>query len=135
MPSKIVDGLKYTKNHEWVRVEGEYAYTGISDHAQEELTDVVYVELPNIGDSFDQGEPYAVVESVKAASDCYLPVSGEIVEVNEDLEDSPELVNDDPYGDGWFAKILISDEEELSELMDAGQYDAFLKAEGQEGGH
>jgi len=127
MPTKIIEGYWYTKNHEWVRVEGVHARSGITDHAQEELSDVVYVELPEIGADFEQGEAYAVVESVKAASDCYMPMSGEIVEVNEDLEDSPELVNEDPYGDGWFVRFLVSDETELDDLMDAKGYAEFLE--------
>lgn len=117
----------YSQDHEWVRVEGEEAVLGISDFAQDQLSDVVYVELPELGDTFERGDIFAVVESVKAASDVYTPLSGEILEINEALEDSPELVNEDPYGEAWFARISIQDAAELDELMGADAYQAFIK--------
>lgn len=129
---KVVPNCHYTKSHEWIRVEGDEGVIGITDYAQGELSDVVYVELPETGDSFEKGEMYATVESVKAAADCYLPVGGEILAVNEVLEDSPELVNSDPYGEGWFARIGIADPAELDGLMDAAAYKAFCE---EEGGH
>ena len=116
--------LKYTNDHEWVRVEGDTAVIGISDFAQEQLGDVVFVELPEIGKRFDKGAEAAVIESVKAASEVYAPVSGEVLEINEPLADNPALVNEAPTGDGWFLKIRISDSAELDTLMDE---DAYLK--------
>jgi len=128
-------GCLYTETHEWIRVEGDHGYVGITDYAQEQLSDIVYVEVPEEGDTFAKGEVYCVVESVKAASDCYLPVEGEIVEVNGELEDSPDLVNTDPYGEGWFVKIAIGDAEELNDLMDADAYAEFAEQAAEEGGH
>ncbi|HDP95397.1 MAG TPA: glycine cleavage system protein GcvH [Candidatus Aminicenantes bacterium] len=116
------DALKFTKDHEWVRLEGDIAVMGISEHAQHELGDVVYVELPAVGDSIKRGDALANVESVKAVSDVYAPVSGEIVAVNENLEDHPEQINKDAEGGGWIAKIKISDAAELDELMPAEDY-------------
>jgi glycine cleavage system H protein len=106
----IPDDLQYTQSHEWVRIEGETATIGITDHAQDELGDVVFVELPGEGDTFDAGESFGTVESVKAVSDLYAPVSGEVVEVNSALEDAPENINEDPYGEGWIVKLRSSDE-------------------------
>lgn len=114
--------LRYASSHEWVRLEGEIATVGISDHAQEELTDVVFVELPSLGRSVDAGDPTAVVESVKAASDIYAPVSGEVIEVNPDVEADPSLVNSDPYGKGWIFKIKVIDSAHVYKLMDAAAY-------------
>ncbi len=114
--------LKYTESHEWVRVEDGVAVVGITDHAQHELGDIVFVELPEIDAEYGAGEAAATVESVKAASDIYSPLSGRVVEVNEALEDSPELVNKSPYGDGWIFKIEISDPSELDALLDAEAY-------------
>ena len=124
---KLQPDLKYTEEHEWVRVEGEECVIGISDYAQEQLSDVVYVELPEVGDSYAQGEIFAVVESVKAASDVYMPVSGEILQINETLEDSPEIVNEDPYGEAWFARAAMSELSELDDLLDAEAYLAFIE--------
>jgi glycine cleavage system H protein len=107
------EDLQYTKSHEWVRIEGDTATIGITDHAQEELGDVVFVELPDEGATFDAGESFGTVESVKAVSDLYTPVGGEIVEVNSALEDSPENINEDPYGEGWIVKLRTSDEADL----------------------
>ena len=120
-------GLKYTKEHEWIRVEGDIATVGISDYAQEQLGDVVYVELPEPGKAVTRGGEAAVVESVKAASDIYAPVSGEVIEVNGKLSDEPETVNDSPTGEGWFMKIRLSDPSELDGLMDEAAYDAFIE--------
>ncbi|PSW20344.1 glycine cleavage system protein GcvH [Photobacterium sanctipauli] len=115
--------LKFTESHEWVRDNGDGTITmGISNHAQGLLGDVVFVDLPEVGDSTEAGESFSLVESVKAASDIYAPVTGEIVEINEELEDSPELVNEEPYEGGWIAKIKISDVEELSNLIDGDKY-------------
>lgn len=124
---KLDPGCRYDKEHEWIRVEGDEGVIGISDYAQEQLSDVVYVELPEEGDTFEKGDIFAVVESVKAASDVYMPVAGEILEINEALEDSPELVNSDPYGEAWFVRISINDPAELDELLDADAYGAYLE--------
>ncbi|MGD1935419.1 MAG: glycine cleavage system protein GcvH [Candidatus Phaeomarinobacter sp.] len=117
---------KYTKDHEWVRVEGDTATVGITDYAQEQLGDVVYVELPDIGKSVGAGDEAAVVESVKAASEVYAPISGEVVEVNEALADAPNGVNDDAAGAGWFVKLKLSDAAELEKLMSEDEYKTFL---------
>ena len=117
-----MSGLKYSKDHEWVRVEGDVGTVGISDYAQEQLGDVVYVELPEVGRAVAQNEEAAVVESVKAASEVYAPVSGEVVEVNQALEDEPSLVNGDPTGEGWFLKLRLSAPGELDGLMDDAAY-------------
>lgn len=122
MSSKVPAELKYAKSHEWLRVEGASATVGITDHAQHELTDVVFVELPAIGRSVKAGEACSVVESVKTASDVYSPASGEVIAVNEKLADQPALVNTDPYGEGWFYKIRLSNPGDASSLMTAEQY-------------
>lgn len=116
--------LLYCLSHEWVRLDGDIATVGISDHAQEELTDVVFVELPALGRVVDAGDPTAVVESVKAASDIYAPVSGEVVEVNPEVESDPSLVNTDPYGRGWIFKLRVKQPADYSSLMDATAYQA-----------
>ncbi len=118
--------LRYTNDHEWVLLEGDIATVGITDHAQEELTDVVFVELPEDGRTCDAGDPVAVVESVKAASDIYIPVAGEITEGNADLEADPSLVNTDPYGKGWIFKVRVNDPSAVEALMDAETYSAVL---------
>jgi glycine cleavage system H protein len=120
--SNVQSELKFLSSHEWVLVEGDVATIGVSDHAQELLGDLVFVELPEIESSVSAGDSVAVIESVKAASDTYAPVSGEIIEVNTELEDSPERINDDPYGDGWMYKIKLEDPEEVNNLLDAGAY-------------
>jgi len=121
--SNIPSELKYATSHEWVRNEGDGTVTvGITEHAQDLLGDMVFVELPDVGDTVSTGDDVAVAESVKAASDIYAPVTGEVVEVNEDLEDSPELVNSDAFGDGWLFKLKIEDEGELENLLDAEGY-------------
>ena len=121
-----MSGLKYSKDHEWVRVEGDVGTVGISDYAQEQLGDVVYVELPEVGRAVAQNEEAAVVESVKAASEVYAPVSGEVVEVNQALEDDPSLVNGDPTGEGWFLKLRLSAPGELDGLMDDAAYAEYV---------
>ena len=118
----IPENLKYTKEHEWVRVEGDFAYVGITDYAQEELSDIVYVELPQVGTEIGKGDVITTLEAVKTVADVYSPVSGEIIEVNEKLADEPGLVNQDPYGDGWIVKIKLSNPEELNDLMTAEEY-------------
>ena len=122
----IPDDLRYNSSHEWVRFEDGIATIGITDHAQEELTDVVFVELPDVGRAVDAGDPTAVVESVKAASDIYSPIAGEVVEVNDAVEADPALVNTDPYGSGWIFKIKVKDEAQLEKLMDAAAYGAMI---------
>ena len=124
---------RYTETHEWVRVEGDLATAGITDYAQSQLSDVVYVELPEVGDAFDQGEVFATVESVKTAADCYMPIGGEITEVNEELSASPEIVNEDAFGQGWFIQFTLSDLSELDGLMTPEEYQEHVAQE--EGGH
>ncbi len=120
------DDLKYTREHEWLLVEGNVATVGITEFAQEQLGDVVFVELPAVGDKVTKDEAMGVVESVKAVSDVYAPVSGEVTEVNDDLPESTELVNEDPYGDGWMVKIQLSDPTDLDDLMTAAEYEQFV---------
>ena len=114
--------LRYCASHEWIRLEGDIATVGISDHAQAELTDVVFVELPSIGRKVDAGDPTAVVESVKAASDIYAPIGGEVIEANDAVEADPSLVNTDPYGKGWIFKLRVKDPADAARLMDASAY-------------
>ncbi len=129
--SSIPEELRYTKESEWIRMDDDFTGTcGITDHAQEMLTDIVFVELPDVGIEVAQGEQVAVVESVKAVSNVYAPVSGKIVEVNSALEDSPELLNSDPYGDGWIYKIEIKNKTELEGLLTAEQYGEHIASEG-----
>ena len=118
--------LRYATSHEWIRLEGGIATVGISDHAQEELTDVVFVELPAIGRVVDAGDPTAVVESVKAASDIYAPIAGEVVEVNLEVEADPSIVNTDPYGKGWIFKLQVKDPAHVSKLLDAAAYEKHI---------
>lgn len=128
--SNIPAELKYTSSHEWVRSEGNGIVTvGITEHAQGLLGDMVFVELPEVGETVATGDDIAVAESVKAASDIYAPITGEIIEVNEDLEDSPELVNSDAFGDGWMFKIQLEDEDELNSLLDAEGYESSIDDE------
>jgi len=119
--------LKYTKNDEWVRAEGGAGTAGLTDYAQEALSDIVYVELPSVGDSFKQGEAYASVESVKAAAEVYLPVGGAITAINDLLSTTPETLNKDPHGTGWIAKFSIADPAELDGLMDAAAYEKYCE--------
>jgi glycine cleavage system H protein len=127
--ANVPDNLHYSKDHEWVRVEGGLAVIGITDHAQEQLGDVVYVELPKPGESFAANESFGSVESVKAVSEIFTPVSGEITEFNESLNDEPEKVNKDPYGDGWMIKVKMSAPGEVDSLLTAAEYEDFTKAE------
>ncbi len=119
--------IYYTEEHEWIRVEGEHATVGISDHAQEQLGDIVFVELPEVGKKLAKGEQAAVVESVKAASEVYAPVGGEVTEVNGALEDKPEIVNEDAEGEGWFFKMKLADPGELEGLMDRDAYEKYVE--------
>ena len=119
--------LKYTKEHEWIRVEGDTATCGISNYAQEQLGDVVYVEVPDVGMSVDRADEIATIESVKAASEIYAPIGGEVVAANEALADDPSLVNSDPTGEGWFFKLKIANPSELEELMDEAAYNAYVE--------
>jgi glycine cleavage system H protein len=125
------DDLKYTREHEWLLVEGNVATVGITDFAQEQLGDVVFVELPAVGDKVTKDEAMGVVESVKAVSDVYAPVSGKVLEVNDDLPDSTEMINEDPYGDGWMVKIEFDDKTDLDDLLTAEEYEQYV-AEQQE---
>ncbi len=120
----LPDDLRYSKEHEWVRVEGSRATIGITSFAADELGDIVFVELPDVGSSLGQFATFGVVESVKAVSDLFSPISGEVVEVNEALRESPELLNSDPFGDGWIAKVELADASEVDALMDADAYTA-----------
>jgi glycine cleavage system H protein len=125
--SNIPSNLRFAKSHEWVLDNGDGTVTvGISDHAQELLGDVVFVELPEVGRELSAGDDFSLVESVKAASDVYCPVSGEVIEVNEVLDDAPETLNEDPYTQGWIAKLRISNEAEIAELLDASGYEAVV---------
>ncbi|HKK49318.1 MAG TPA: glycine cleavage system protein GcvH [Alkalispirochaeta sp.] len=121
------ESVKYQESHEWARVEGDLVVIGISDYAQDELGDVVFVELPEVGTSLKKGDAFGVVESVKAASDLYLPAGGEIAEVNEVLKDNPEKVNEAPFGEGWIIKVKVTDTSELDSLMDAAAYKSFTE--------
>ena len=120
------EGLKYSKEHEWVLVEGTSATIGITEYAQEELGDIVFVELPEVGEKIVKDDPFGAVESVKAVSDIYAPVSGEVMETNEILPDNPETINDDPYGDGWMVRVELSDIDDLKDLMDAEEYAEYV---------
>ena len=126
---KVDANARYRESHEWARQEGELIVCGISDHAQESLSDVVYVEFPAVGDTLSQGDTFGVVESVKAASDLYMPMSGEIVEVNTKLEDEPELVNSDPYGAGWMIKFKPTAPGEWAGLLTSAQYEQVVAEE------
>jgi len=126
---KLDPKARYAESHEWVRQEGDEMVCGITDHAQESLSDVVYVELPEVGDVFDREDAFGVVESVKAASDLYMPMGGEITAVNEKLEDEPETVNQDPYGEGWMIRFRPSNPAEFDDLMDGDAYEMFVAEE------
>jgi glycine cleavage system H protein len=120
--AEVRDGLKYTASHEWLKLKDNIAIVGITDHAQEELTDVVFVELPEIGKEIKKGDEMCVVESVKSVSEIYAPVSGKIVKVNKKLDDSPEIINESPYDDGWLVELEIKDKSEINDLLDADSY-------------
>lgn len=122
--AKILEGLRYSESHEYVKIEGDSAVVGITDFAQEQLGNVVYVDVPEVGDEVTAGETFGAVESTKAASDLVCPVSGEVVEVNEALEDEPELVNKDAFGEGWIIKVKLTNPEEVEQLLDAKGYEA-----------
>ncbi len=126
------EDLSYTKDHEWLRVKTNLATVGITDHAQKQLGDVVYVELPKTGDRFEASEPFGSVESVKAVSEIYMPVTGTVVEVNESLNDSPEQVNEDPYTDGWMIVIEMENPAQVDALLSAAEYEDYLKEEASE---
>lgn len=128
---KFPKKLRYTREHEWVLIEGNQATIGITDYAQHELGEVVFVELPKVGDAVTKDESFGVVESVKAASDIYAPVSGEVTEVNDDLTETPELINDDPYGDAWLIRVEMGDSSELEQLMSADDYKQYIEEEGE----
>jgi glycine cleavage system H protein len=127
--ANVPENLHYSKDHEWVRVEGDTGTVGITDHAQHALGDVVYVELPKVGDSFAAHEAFGSVESVKAVSELFCPVAGEVVEVNESLQDDPEKVNTDPYGGAWMIKLRVKDAGEVDKLLSAIEYEDFIKAD------
>ena len=125
--SEVPGELRYTKEHEWIRIEGDNVVIGVTDYAQDALTDVVWVELPEIGSVVGSMESFASVESVKSVSEIYAPVSGEVLEVNDSLEDSPEQINEDPYGNGWICKMAISDPSELGDLLDGATYRSLIE--------
>lgn len=127
--SNIPEGLHYSKDHEWIKVEGQTATVGITDHAQNSLGDVVYVELPKVGDTFGAHEAFGSVESVKAVSELFLPVGGEITEVNDALQDSPEQVNSDPYGAGWMVRVRVTDPGQIDGLLSAKEYEDFTQTD------
>ena len=122
----IPSNLKYTKEHEWIRVEGEIAYVGITDFAQSELGEIVFVEIETVGETLDENATFGSVEAVKTVSDLFMPMSGEVLEMNAALEDHPELVNSDPYGEGWMIKVAMSDLTELDALLSASDYEALI---------
>ena len=122
----IPNNLKYTKEHEWLKVDGDVAYIGITDFAQGELGDIVFVELPNLNDNFNQNDIFGTIEAVKTLADLYIPISGSIIEINDKLEGEPELINSDSYGEGWVIKITISNSSELNELLDASEYQQLI---------
>jgi glycine cleavage system H protein len=128
--SNIPEGLLYTNDDEWIRVDGDEAVLGLTDYAQDALSDIVYVELPDVGDTFESGETFGVVESVKAAADMYMPVGGEVIESNEALLDAPEILNSDPYEEGWLLKIKLDDPGELELLMDPAAYGDYCDKRG-----
>ena len=118
--------LKYTKEHEWIRIKGDVAYVGITDYAQSELGEIVFVEVETVGETLKEGEVFGTVEAVKTVSDLYLPIDGEILEFNESLMDAPELVNDDPYNEGWMVKVSVSDAAQIDSLLSATDYEALI---------
>ena len=126
------EDLSYTKDHEWVRVKADQATVGITDHAQNQLGDVVYVELPKVGDTFEAAEPFGSVESVKAVSEIYMPLGGTVVEVNDALNDAPERVNEDPYGTGWMIRIRMENPSQVDALLTAAEYEDYIKEEASE---
>ena len=127
MAEEVRDGLRYTEAHEWLKIQNNIAIIGITDHAQAELTDIVFVELPEIGKEIKKGEELCVVESVKSVSEIYSPISGNVVDVNKKLDDSPEVINESPYDDGWLVKLEIEDKLEIDSLLDVKLYKQILK--------
>ena len=125
--TKVKDGLLYTNNDEWIRIEGDEGVVGITDYAQDALSDIVYLELPGEGETLAKGDTFGVVESVKAAADMYMPVGGEVTAVNDGLMDEPEVINTDPYGEAWMIRMRIDDDGELESLMDADAYRSYLE--------
>jgi len=125
---EIRNTLLYTENHEWVKIEGEYAYIGITDYAQHELGDIVFVELPDLDIHINVGDPLGSLEAVKTVEDIYMPISGEVKKVNMDLADSPELINKSPYDDGWLIKIRVTDKEEIQKLLNAEEYQKLVES-------
>ncbi|MDC0707440.1 glycine cleavage system protein GcvH [Stigmatella sp. ncwal1] len=132
MAAELPKDVKYTKDHEWARKQGSAIVVGLTDHAQRQLGDVVYVELPKAGDTFDASEPFGSVESVKAVSEVFAPISGKVLKVNDSLTDSPETVNDDPYGEGWLIEIQPSSPSQWDELLDSSAYAEYIKEEAEE---
>ncbi|MBC8487725.1 MAG: glycine cleavage system protein GcvH [Bacteroidetes bacterium] len=124
----VPENLKYTKDHEWIRVEGEEAFIGITDFAQKELGDIVFIEVETVDETLDIEEAFGTIEAVKTVSDMFMPISGKVVEFNETLESSPEVINSDPYGEGWIIKIKISDTNEINELLDASEYKELIES-------
>lgn len=124
----IPDNLKYTKDHEWLKVDGDEAVIGITDFAQQELGDIVFVEVESVDETLDKEETFGTIEAVKTVSDLFMPVSGEVVEFNEELESTPEIINSDPYGKGWIIKIKLSNKDELNDLYDAGGYKELIES-------
>ncbi len=125
---KILENLKYTKNHEWVKLEGDLAIVGITDFAQHELGDIVFVEVETVGESLDKGDAFGTIEAVKTVSDLFMPISGEVLEFNEALADQPDLVNKDPYGEGWIAKVAPANLAEMDGLLSASEYSSVAEA-------
>ncbi|HPK05498.1 MAG TPA: glycine cleavage system protein GcvH [Bacteroidales bacterium] len=125
---KIPDNLKYSKDHEWVRIENDVAWIGITDYAQHELGDIVFVEVETVGETLDAGEIFGTVEAVKTVSDLFMPVSSEVLEFNESLNDNPEMVNKDPYGDGWIIKVKINNPDDISNLLSAAEYEQLISS-------
>ncbi len=124
----IPDNLLYTEDHEWVRLDGDYAFVGITDYAQKELGDIVFVEVETEDEDLEQGETFGTIEAVKTVSDMFMPVSGKVIEFNAGLEDDPEVINKDPYGDGWIIKLQIADKSELDDLLDKKAYEANIES-------
>lgn len=124
----LPENLKYTKNHEWIRIEGDEAFIGITDFAQGELGDIVFVEVETVGEEINKGETFGTIEAVKTVSDIFMPVSGEVLEFNDKLEDTPELINSDPYGEGWIIKISVKDTSEADDLHTSSEYAAIINS-------
>lgn len=124
----IPENLKYTPDHEWIRLEGDEAYVGITDYAQGELGDIVFIEIETQGETLEKGEAFGTIEAVKTVSDLYMPVGGEVVEVNAGLEDNPEVVNQDPYGEGWLIRVKIRDNAEIEDLVSSAEYKKMIEA-------